>query len=120
MAVAALVAVSLVLAAVVVIEPRMLVALLPDMPADGVASGRALQAFGALMLVLPIGSVVVASRRGAWRAAGWLFVLAVLALVPAALVMNRGADRVRHATPSRVSDGACMERSGGDTTCPGG
>jgi hypothetical protein len=73
-----------------------------------------------LLLVLPIGAAVLASRRGARRAVGWLVVLAVLALLPATAAMNHGADRMRHATPANPSDGACVERSGGDTTCPGG
>jgi hypothetical protein len=118
--VAAFAVVELALAAVVVVEPRILIELLPGTPADGVASGRALQAFGALLLVLPIGAATLASLRGARRAAGWLVVLTLLAVLPATVAVNRGADRVRHATPADPSDGACVERSGGDTTCPGG
>jgi hypothetical protein len=119
-AVATLVAVALALAAIVVIEPRLLVELIPDAATHGTASGRALQAFGVLLLVLPIGALMVASRRGARRARGWLIALTMLAVIPATVAMDLGADRVRQATPADPSDGACVERSGGDTTCPGG
>jgi hypothetical protein len=66
-----------------------------------------------------IGVVALALRR---VVTGWVFVtLAVLLAVPAAITGQEGWDRL-HPTSTVEPDlpTHCVERSGGDTRCPGG
>jgi len=59
--------------------------------------GRTLLAVGALALLLPVVAALVAHLRGRSRAAGWFVVLTLLAVVPAAVAINRGASEMRQA-----------------------
>lgn len=102
-------------------DPGFVVALVPGWSASPTAAGRSLQILGASVLLMPVLAAVVAHRQGRSRAAGWCVVLALVAFVPAGKAMERGAAEVRQArTADSPAPGACMERSGGDTTCPGG
>lgn len=122
--IAVVIAVCLATVAIVgllVLEPGFLVALAPGWFTGRTAVGRTLQVVGGVVLVLPVGAAVVAQMRGRSRAATSFMMLALLALVPAAVAISRGTSEVRQANLVDSPDsGACVEYSGGDTTCPGG
>ena len=97
------------------VEPGFVALVLPF----GLSSGRALQLFGGLMILVPSVAAVMAHRQGRARVAGWFVVLIVLAGVPAVVLVQSGADRVRQASTSDEPE-PCAERSGGGNRCPGG
>ena len=103
---------------VLALDPGFLAWLMPDWFSGPSARGRVLQVFGVLLLLIPVTAALVSGLRGSNRAVGWYVVLAVLACLPAAAFLNRGAFYLRQAEPSRET--ACVERSGGPATCPGG
>jgi hypothetical protein len=88
---------------------------------DPASTGRGLQVAGSLALATPVVLALAAVLRGRHRAAGWLLVLAFLAPLPAAVMIERGAAKVRQAHRENApAVERCVEHSGGDTKCPGG
>jgi len=119
--VAALCLVAVTMVGLVALGPGLLVALVPGWLTGPASVGRTLLAVGALALLLPVVAALVAHLRGRSRAAGWFVVLTLLAVVPAAVAINRGASEVRQANEAdSPASEPCAEYSGGDTRCPGG
>lgn len=100
------------------LDPGFLPWLMPGWLDGPLARGRVQQVFGALLLGVPFVAVLVSLRRGSRRAAGWYLALALLAVLPALVFFDRGAYHVRQSEPG--DEPACVERSGGPATCPGG
>lgn len=103
---------------VLALDPGFLISIAPGWFTAPMARGRALQVLGALLLIIPATAAAVTGLRGGRRAFGGFLALALIAALPAAVMLNRGAFHVRQAEPDDPP--ACVERSGGMASCPGG
>lgn len=111
-----------VLAVLAVVDPGALVALAPEsLVADSYLRARVLLVLAVAVVALPVLAAVVAGIRRRPRATGWFVVLACVALPLSYLLAQFGQDAIdrldRARTPPAYS---CVERSGGQATCPGG
>ncbi|RSD23593.1 hypothetical protein [Amycolatopsis eburnea] len=97
-----------------------LLGFLASIPVFGETSGAAtgyLTWAAVLGAGLPLVGVVVSATT---RRRGWTWFFAICLTLAAAVAVLSWADDLRHAPPPPPGPRHCVERSGGDTDCPGG